>query len=51
MKGKNILIRWLFGRLTDYLINGAERYAKKLKKGEPTRNYDKISKNYLLPEF
>jgi radical SAM superfamily enzyme YgiQ (UPF0313 family) len=51
LKGKNIFVRWLFGRLTDYLINGAERYAKKLKRGEPPKDYSKSSKNYLVPEF
>ena len=51
MKEKNILIRWLFSRFTDYLLNGVERYAKKMKRGEPPRDYSKIFKNYLVPEF
>ncbi|MEA1904317.1 MAG: radical SAM protein [Candidatus Hadarchaeota archaeon] len=50
-KGNNILIRWLFDHLSEYLIKSSEKYAGKMKGGEPPRDYSKTSKNYLVPEF
>jgi len=46
----NIATRWLFKRLTDRLIDGAKKYAEGMKKGNPPKDYSKISKNYLIPD-
>ncbi len=51
VKGGNILIKWLFNHLSEYLIKSAEKYAKKMKKGEPPRDYSKTDKNYLVPRL
>ncbi len=51
VKEKNILVRWLFDFIADRLIKSAEGYAKKLKRGEPPKDYSKLPKNYLVPEF
>lgn len=45
------LVRWTLSLTARYLVRGAEKYAKKLESGEPPRDYSRLSKNYLVPEF
>jgi radical SAM superfamily enzyme YgiQ (UPF0313 family) len=50
-KEENLLMRWLFRYLINFMAKHAEKYAAIMKKGLPPRDYQKISKNYLVPQF
>lgn len=47
---ENPITGWLFDRLVDYLIKNAEKYAKGMKKGEPPKDYSKVSTDYTIPD-
>jgi radical SAM superfamily enzyme YgiQ (UPF0313 family) len=50
MRGGKGVSKWGLYIAVKFLLWGVKRYSKRLKRGEPPRDYSKISKNYFTPE-